>query len=64
MIWIIPIAPVFSENFKMIRLTGTVKIGSFHMNVSITSAASRAGSSASSIIITWFRVEVGINKHE
>ena len=34
------------------------------MNVSITSAASLAGSSAISIIITWFRVEVGINKHE
>ena len=42
----VPITPVVSENFKVIRLTGTIKIGSFHMNVSITLEASSAGSSA------------------
>ena len=42
---IIPIAPVVSENFKMIWMTGTIKIGRFYMIVLITLKASSVGSS-------------------
>ena len=48
-IWIVPITPVISKNFQMIQMTGTIKVSSFHMIVSITSKARDAGSSAMSL---------------
>ena len=40
---IIPIAPVVSENFEIVSMTGTIKIGRFYMIVSITLKASSTG---------------------